>query len=81
MTWASNNETPGTLGDQGSPPPQADVIQPDQGTRRVAVLRMARRLAAPLPKKDIAAPAAAAAFGPSTPGPTRPTWARWPRMP
>ena len=38
MTWASNNETPGTLGDQGSPPPQADVIQPDQGTRRVAVL-------------------------------------------
>ena len=38
MTWAANNETPGTGGYQGSRPPQADVIQPDQGTRRVAVL-------------------------------------------
>jgi len=38
MTWAANNETPGTCGDQGSRPPQADVIQPDQGTPRVAVL-------------------------------------------
>ncbi len=38
MTWAANNETPGTHGDQGSHPPQADVTQPDQGTRRVAVL-------------------------------------------
>ncbi len=38
MTGAANNETPGTSGDQGSPPPQADVTQPDQGTQRVAVL-------------------------------------------
>ncbi len=38
MTWAANNDTPGTGGDQGSPPPQAHVTQPDQGTRRVAVL-------------------------------------------
>jgi hypothetical protein len=42
MTGAANNETPGTGGDQGSRPPQADVIQPDQstdrGTQRVAVL-------------------------------------------
>ena len=36
MTWAANNETPGTSGDQGSRPPQPDVIQPDQDTRRVA---------------------------------------------
>ena len=36
MTWAANNETPGTGGDQGSPPPQAHVTQPDQGTQRVA---------------------------------------------
>jgi hypothetical protein len=38
MTGAANNETPGTGGDQGSRPPQTDVIQPDQGTQRVAVL-------------------------------------------
>jgi hypothetical protein len=38
MTWAANNETPGTGDDQGSRPPQAHVIQPDQGTRPVAVL-------------------------------------------
>ena len=36
MTWAADNETPGTGADQGSPPPQAHVIQPDQGTRPVA---------------------------------------------
>ena len=38
MTWAANNETPGTGDDQGSRPPQAHVSQPDQGTRPVAVL-------------------------------------------
>ena len=38
MTRAANNDTPGTGGDQGSPPPQAHVIQPDQGTRSVALL-------------------------------------------
>jgi hypothetical protein len=38
MTRAANNETPGTCGDQGSHPPQPEVIQPDQSTRRVAVL-------------------------------------------
>ena len=72
MTWAANNETPGTGADQGSPSPQAHVTQPDQGTRPVA--------SAPQ-TMDIAAPAAAAASGPSTSGPTRPTWARWPRTP
>jgi len=36
MTRAANNETPGTRGDQGSRPPQPEVIQPDQSTRRVA---------------------------------------------
>ena len=71
MTWAANNETPGTGGDQGSPPPQAHVTQPDQGTRPVAAL----------PATHTAAPAAAAASGPRASGPTRPTWARWPRMP
>ena len=38
MTGAANNETPGTGGDRGSRPPQADVIQPDNGTQRVDVL-------------------------------------------
>jgi hypothetical protein len=38
MTGAANNETPGTGGDRGSRPPQADVIQPDNGTQRVGVL-------------------------------------------
>ena len=38
MTGAANNETPGTGGDQGSHPPQPEVIQPAQGTRPVAVL-------------------------------------------
>ena len=38
MTWPSNNETPGTGGDQDSPLPQAHVTQPDQGPRPVAVL-------------------------------------------
>ena len=38
MTGTSNNETPGPGGDQGSRPPQADVIQPDNPPQRVAVL-------------------------------------------
>ena len=38
MTGTSNNETPGTGGDRGSRPPQADVIQPDNDPQRVAVL-------------------------------------------
>lgn len=38
MTGAANNETPGTGGDRGSRPPQADVIQPDNDPQRVAVL-------------------------------------------
>ena len=38
MTGTSNNETPGPGGDWGSRPPQADVIQPDNGTQRVDVL-------------------------------------------
>ena len=38
MTGTSNNETPGPGGDRGSRPPQADVIQPDNGTQRVDVL-------------------------------------------
>jgi hypothetical protein len=38
MTGTSNNETPGPGGDRGSRPPQADVIQPDNDPRRVAVL-------------------------------------------
>ena len=36
MTRAAHNETPGTRGDQGSRPPQPEVIRPDQSTRRVA---------------------------------------------
>ncbi len=38
MTGTANNETPGTGGDGGSRLPQADVIQPDNGPQRVAVL-------------------------------------------
>ena len=38
MTGTSNNETPGPGGDRGSRPPQADVIQPDNGTQSVDVL-------------------------------------------
>jgi hypothetical protein len=38
MTGTSNNKTPGPDGDWGSRPPQADVIQPDNDLRRVAVL-------------------------------------------
>ena len=38
MTGTSNNETPGSGGDQGSRPPQAAVIEPDNGTQRVDVL-------------------------------------------
>ncbi len=38
MTGTSNNETPGPGGDRGSRPPQADVLQPDNDPRRVAVL-------------------------------------------
>jgi hypothetical protein len=38
MTGTANNETPGTGDDQGSRPPQSEVIQPGQGAPRVAVL-------------------------------------------
>ena len=38
MTGTSNKGTPGPDGDWGPRPPQADVIEPDQGTPRVAVL-------------------------------------------
>ena len=38
MTGTANNETPGTGGDGGSRPPQADVSQPASGPQRVAVL-------------------------------------------
>ena len=38
MTGTSNNETPGPGGDRVTRPPQADVIQPDNDPRRVAVL-------------------------------------------
>ena len=38
MTGTANNETPGTGGDGGSRPPQADVNQPASGPQRVAVL-------------------------------------------
>ena len=38
MTGTANNETPGTGGDGGSRPPQADDIQPASGPQRVAVL-------------------------------------------
>ena len=38
MTGAANNETPGTGDDRGSRPPQADAIEPGNGTQRVAVL-------------------------------------------
>jgi hypothetical protein len=38
MTGTSNNETPGPDRDRGSRPPKADVIQPDNAPRRVAVL-------------------------------------------
>ena len=71
MTRAANDETPGTPSDQGSRPPQPDVIQPDQDTRRVAVLT----------EDGHRRPGAAAAFVPGTSGPTRPTWVPWPRMP
>jgi hypothetical protein len=37
MTGTANNETPGTSGDRGARPPQADVIQPDDGAQRAAV--------------------------------------------
>jgi hypothetical protein len=43
MTGTSNNETPGPGGDRGSRPPQADVMQPDNDPRRVAVLTEDRR--------------------------------------
>lgn len=38
MTGTTNAATPGTGGDGGSRPPQADVIQLHNGTQRVAVL-------------------------------------------
>lgn len=38
MTGAANSETPGTGDDRGSRPPQADAIEPGNGTQRVAVL-------------------------------------------
>ncbi len=55
MTGTTNNGTPGPDGNWGPRPPQADIIEPDQGTQRVAVLpgdeprrpRSGRRLRSP----------------------------------
>ena len=38
MTGTTNNGTPGPDGDWGPRPPQAGIIEPDDGTQRVAVL-------------------------------------------